>query len=218
MQQLDARRILGLSEDADATAARAAYRGRLLHTHPDLSGAADATQRTVELTRAYHLVLELLEGAGVPDAADKSRSTGAEGSNRVPQDPPRDVSPEVLRESVAVSLLDDDTIGVGAPPAETLMILLDVAHQLGEISYLDASAGLVEVVVEFLDAPTSSVLLSLQGRATGMTEVFCSVEPLSGGDAPPTEAVTRLLLHTLVELVADSGTDGTSGGHPTARR
>ena len=79
------------------------------------------------------------------------------------------------------------------------MLLLDAAHELGEISYLDPSAGLVEVVVEFVEAPTSSVLLSMQGRATGVTDVFCTVEPLSGGDAPPADAVTRLLWRTLVE-------------------
>ena len=80
------------------------------------------------------------------------------------------------------------------------MLLIDAAHELGEISYLDPSAGLIEVIVEFVEAPTSSVLLSLQGRATGVTDVFCTVEPLSGGDAPPSDAVARLVLHTLVEL------------------
>ena len=57
--------------------------------------------------------------------------------------------------------------------------------------------GLLEIVVEFVGAPTSSVVLSLQGRATGTTEVFCTVEPLSGGEAPPGEAVTHLLWRTL---------------------
>ena len=80
------------------------------------------------------------------------------------------------------------------------MILVDAANELGEISYLDLSAGLLEVVVEFIEAPTSSVLLSVQGRATGITEVFCTVEPLSGGEAPPSDAVTRLLFRTLVEM------------------
>jgi hypothetical protein len=80
------------------------------------------------------------------------------------------------------------------------MLLLDTAHSLGEISYLDRTAGLVEVIVEFVEAPTSSVLLSLQGRATGVTDVFCTVEPLSGGEAPPADAVTRLVLATLLDL------------------
>ena len=77
--------------------------------------------------------------------------------------------------------------------------VLDAAHDLGEIGYLDRTAGLIEVIVEFVEAPTSSVLFSFQGRSNATTEVFCTVEPLSGGDAPPADAVTRLVLHTLRE-------------------
>jgi hypothetical protein len=101
--------------------------------------------------------------------------------------------------------VDDDTIAVPAPADEVLMMLVDTAHSLGDISYLDPSNGLVEVIVEFVEAPTSSVLLSMQGRATGVTDVFCTVEPLSGGDAPPADAVTRLILHTLRERSQDPG-------------
>ncbi|MFI5044308.1 MAG: hypothetical protein ACHQDC_05905, partial [Acidimicrobiales bacterium] len=60
----------------------------------------------------------------------------------------------------------------------------------------------LEVVVEFIEAPTSSILMTLQCRATGVTDVFVNVEPLSGGDAPPSDAVTRLLFRTLLELSA----------------
>ena len=58
------------------------------------------------------------------------------------------------------------------------------------------------MIVEFVEAPTSSVLFSLQGRADGTTEVFCTVEALSGGDSPPAEAVTRLVLRTLRDTQA----------------
>ena len=34
---------------------------------------------------------------------------------------------------------------------------------------------------------------TLQGRATGVTEAWCTVEPLGGGPPPPTEVVTELL-------------------------
>ena len=94
-------------------------------------------------------------------------------------------------------LVDDETIAVHAPAAEALLAVIDAAHRLGEIGYLDPSAGLLEVIVEFVEAPTSSVVLSLQGRANETTEVFCSVEPLSGGESPPVDAVVRLLLRTL---------------------
>ena len=96
-----------------------------------------------------------------------------------------------------VTLVDAETIGISAPALEVVPLLIEAAHQLGDITYLDPGAGLLEVVVEFVGAPTSSVVLSLQGRATGVTEVFCSVEPLSGGEAPAAAAVTALLCRTL---------------------
>ena len=102
-----------------------------------------------------------------------------------------------MQPGIAVRLLDDQSISVGAPAEETLMLLLDTAHELGEISYLDRMAGLVEVIVEFVEAPTSSALFSLQGRGDGTTEVFCTVEALSGGDSPPADAVTRLVVEAL---------------------
>ncbi len=194
MEQHEARRILGVGHDADGDAVRAAYPGLLLRTHPDVSGAVDATQRTIELTRAFQLL-----STAPPDATD----TAPDRTTPEPPTPeptaPEGTPPEV--EPLDVELVDDDTIAIGAPANETLLLLIEAAHRLGEISYLDPSAGLLEVVVEFIEAPTSSVLLAMQGRATGVTDVFCTVEPLSGGEAPPADAVTRLLWRTLVEMV-----------------
>ena len=187
MHETDARRILGVTDDADADAARSAYRSRLLRTHPDVSGSRDATERTVELTRAYRVLMARLSAAPPPQPPQ-------------PPQPATRPEPGPSLEPILIAMVDISTIGIGAPPNETLMILIDAAHELGEISYLDPSAGLLEIVVEFIEAPTSSVLLNMQGRATGITEVVCTVEPLSGGDAPPTDAVTRLLFRTLVEM------------------
>lgn len=200
MEPRDARRLLGVDDSADAEQVRAAYRGLLLRTHPDVSGAADATARTIALTRAFRLLSEPAptHGSASPGSASGS-STAPPTAPAAAPDPPTTRLAEHDHEPVTVELVDDDTIALGAPAGEALMLLLDVAHELGEISYLDPSAGLVEVVVEFVEAPTSSVLMSMQGRATGVTDVFCTVEPLSGGDAPPADAVTRLLWRTLVE-------------------
>ena len=189
MQVELARRLLGVTDDADVDDLRAAYRRQLLHHHPDRSSATDATERTIELTGAYRLLVALAE-APAP-VADAGPPPGAA---------PRAPEPEPALE-LTVELVDDSTIALGAPPDETLFLMSETAHQLGEITYLDPAAGLIEVIVEFVEAPTSSVVFTLQGRATGVTDVFCSVEPLSGGEAPPVEAVTRLVLDT-VHIVA----------------
>lgn len=170
--------LLGLDGEPDEATTRAAYRRRLRETHPDLNADRDATERTVLLTAAYRVVID-----GPPP-----RSTPP-----TPVPEPVDVVPD----PPGVHLVDAETIGIEAPAIDAVPLLIEAAHQLGEISYLDPAAGLLEVVVEFVGAPTSSVVLTLQGRATGVTEVFCSVEPLSGGEAPAADAVTQLLLRTL---------------------
>lgn len=187
MEWVEALVVLGLNDAPDEPAVRSAFRARLRETHPDLNAAADATERTVRLTTAYRVALDHLNDPP-PTAPPSAPPTPA------PVVPP---TPAQVVEPVGVELVDAETIGIGAPATEVLPLLIEAAHQLGDITYLDPGAGLLEVVVEFVGAPTSSVVLSLQGRATGVTEVFCTVEPLSGGEAPSDEAVTHLLWRTL---------------------
>lgn len=177
----EAAAVLGVAADADTDTVRRTFREQLRRTHPDLNGASDATERTVRLTRAYKALLQPPPSEPSPPAAQ-------------PAPPAARPEPGPV---VEVTLVDAETIGIAAPANEVVPMLIDAAHQLGDITYLDPGAGLLEVIVEFVGAPTSSVVLTLQGRATGVTEVFCTVEPLSGGEAPSDEAVTHLLWRTL---------------------
>jgi hypothetical protein len=187
VQRSEARALLGVTSD-DPVVVRAAYRRRLQAVHPDRNDAADATDLTIELTAAYRLLLtpEPSPGPG------RHASTAA----APPRHPPRPRPEPTLR----AEAVDSDTIAVAASREETLQAVIEAAHRLGEIAYLDPQAGLVEAIVEFVEAPTSSVVMSLQGRATGVTEVFCTVEPLSGGESPPEAAVTRLVAATLAGI------------------
>lgn len=182
----EALEVLDLRELPDEPTARRAYRSRLRQTHPDVNRAEDATERTVRITAAFRVVLAQLARPEQPTGP----TAPTPAAPAVDPDSPPDPAPDV-------QLVDTETVGIAAPAQEVLPLLIEAAHRLGDITYLDPGAGLLEVVVEFVGAPTSSVVLSLQGRATGLTEVFCSVEPLSGGDAPPADAVTQLLLRTL---------------------
>ena len=186
-----ARLLLGVDAASSETEIRAAYRMLLLRTHPDISSKADATERTMALTSAY-LLLTPVAADSAPTPVQTAEPVADQGRRRPPK----------KREEIEILLLGDLTISVAAPASETLMLLIDMAHELGEISYLDPSAGLLEIVIEFVEEPTSSVLLSMQGRGNATTEVFCSVEPLSGGISPPADAVARLLHRTLIH--ADS--------------
>lgn len=207
----EARRILGLgpSDVLDAPAVRTAYRRVLRRIHPDVNARPDAARRTALVTQAYEVLTVAIRTDRRPPSstprAPRSAPPGAAGRSGADAPPSpsgahpgaSSATPGRRPHRVGVRLLDDCSISVDAPAEETLMVLLDAAHDLGDISYLDRTAGLVEVIVEFVEAPTSSVLFSLQGRADGTTEVFCTVEPLSGGEAPPADAVTRLVVETL---------------------
>lgn len=184
-----ARLLLGVEAACSEAEIRAAYRMLLLRTHPDINSKADATERTMALTSAYLLLTSLVvdPAPAAAAAAQQEEPAAEQGRRRAPK----------KEEEIEILLLGDLTISVAAPASETLMLLIDMAHELGEISYLDPSAGLLEIVIEFVEEPTSSVLLSMQGRGNATTEVFCSVEPLSGGISPPADAVARLLHRTL---------------------
>jgi hypothetical protein len=199
MEWSEALAVLGLAGTVDETSVRSAFRSRLRDTHPDLSSATDATERTVRLTAAYRIVLERL---ATPPTGDQATATTTEPGAGTPTAGHRTARPEEPEAEMGPGadavLVDAATIGIPAPAVEVVPMLIEAAHRLGDITYLDPGAGLLEVVVEFVGAPTSSVVLSLQGRATGLTEVFCSVEPLSGGEAPSAEAVTQLLHRTLL--------------------
>lgn len=182
--------LLGLGPGADLDEVRSAYRRLVVEVHPDVSVAEDATARTVELTEAYAL---LRHGPATPSEPGRA-------GPRTPSDP----GAVWDGPAVVVTLVDVDTVAVGAPADTTLLLLVEAAHELGDVVYLDPSSGLLEVLVEFVEAPTCSLLLTLQGRANGTTEVFCTVETLAGDDPPPVEAVTRLVAQTVSDVAAPS--------------
>jgi hypothetical protein len=74
--------------------------------------------------------------------------------------------------------VEGETLALEVPADEAYLLLLDAAHRVGDVTYIDRDAGLLEFVVDI-----ASVVLSLQGRGNGTTEVFCTVEPL--GTRPP---------------------------------
>ncbi|MGI9624371.1 MAG: hypothetical protein ACR2PK_16175 [Acidimicrobiales bacterium] len=185
--------LLALSEsDAnDASTVRRAYRSRLRQVHPDLFPGEHAAEKTIAITRAYRL---LTESSAAGESDDRTPGTRGPDTSRSPAAPPRQKS----RDGLSAHVLDESSILVHADRESTFTALLEAADSIGEIGYLDRSAWLVEVLVEFVEAPTSSVVMTLQGRSGG-TEVFCTVEPLSGGDSPPIGPVTQLIASTLRE-------------------
>ncbi len=156
------------------------YLDELRRIHPDVNASESATRNTAALNLAYE-VAATYHASGVHEI-----------------DSP---APENASESVIVRCVADDTIAVGAPHDETLLLLLEVCHNVGDVSFLDPSAGLVQVVVSFVDEPVCTLLFSLQGRAgTGETEIFLTLDSMEARDAPPVAAVTAMLTSEMTAL------------------
>jgi hypothetical protein len=106
----------------------------------------------------------------------------------LPPEPAADVEP------VAVPVVvEGDTVTADLPAGDLFLLLVEAAESVGDVSYADADAGLLEVVVDVAGYGACSVVLTLQGRAAAGTEAWATVEPLAGWRTPPVEVVTGLL-------------------------
>jgi hypothetical protein len=170
-----ARAVLGVTADDGWEVIRATYREQIRLAHPDVAGEA-GTGRAVELNAAYRtLALARREGrlhdpppppagpAPGGHAPVSRRAAWAPGSG-----PPDDVR-----------LLTHDTIVLSSPPEETFRRLVEAAHAVGEISYLDRSSAIFEAILPLDDGSHGSLVVSLQWRAHDATcEAFCTLEAL----------------------------------------
>lgn len=180
MTPAEAARILGVGADASADDVRAAYRHLIRAHHPDRAGTASAG-RAASITEAFRV---LRAARPAPSAS------GAAGATRRPATPPRPIRREPG--APAVQRLDGDTLLLVAPADETFRWLLEAAHDVGEVTYVDRSMPIAEVLCQFEGEPATSLVLTLQGRGEG-TEVFCTVESIEARPAPPVAAVVDLL-------------------------
>jgi hypothetical protein len=117
-----------------------------------------------------------------------------------------DLPPELVPAPAPVAVVvDGDTVTADLPSGDLFLLLVDAAETIGEVSYLDPRAGLLEVVVDVEGYGACSVVLTLQGRAAGgATEAWATVEPLSGWRKPPVDAITGLLAEALGNVASDA--------------
>jgi hypothetical protein len=171
----EARAVLGVAVGATPDQVRVAYRAALRRSHPDLHGGDG--DRTRAVVTAYRVLRD--EAGTEPEPEPGSEPGAASEAPAAPAD-------------VAV-VVDGDTVAADLPAGDLFTMLLEVGERIGEVSYADPAAGLLEVVVTVADHGACSVVLSLQARAEGLTEAWCTVEPLGTGPAPPPAAVAALL-------------------------
>lgn len=198
MTPSDARALLGVSPQATHDEVRAAFRAQIGRHHPDVNPAPGTSARAMALIEAWE-VLSVEPAVTDPPVTDPPIT-----------DPPI-TDPPVTDPPITGPLAawaTGSSVMAAAPADEVMLWLIDAAHRVGDVTFLDMAAGLVEALVEFVDGPVVTLTLSLQGRVAAGTEVFISMEPWSRPprpDLPDPDAVARLLAHHLCEAAAELG-------------
>lgn len=187
MDRGEARRVLGVAADATPTEIRSAFRRLVRSHHPDQSGEASGVD-TVRIIAAYRLLERMPTRRDVPKSASARPGPVAAEAAAPQSRTKRDVRRR------------HDRVWVDLPPARAWPQLLEAAHDLGEVAYVDRSAALIEVVITFTEHPVCSVVLSVQAGRGG-TEASVGVEALSGDVPPPADAVASLVAHALATHV-----------------
>lgn len=182
--------MLGIDRGTDVATARAHYLALMRVHHPDLAGPAGAADAQ-RVTQAWALVEAAIEdghlGVGDPGATAPAGGPAAAW---------RDEASWTRLDPGTVHLVDAGTIGLHASREDAMLALLDVAHEMGEVSFVDVDLGLMEVIVQFVGQPTCSLVVSLQGRADRV-DAFCTIDSYDATPPPPIDQVTRLLASRL---------------------
>ncbi len=165
---------------------RSRFRSAVRQHHPDVSTAPDAAAATARLNEAY-LTLSRSRGrlplGPVPGATASASST----DDSAPVVGPTD-------DSVPVVGPTDDSVLVVAPKEDVFWGLHRACDQVGDITYADPDGGLLEARIPAPDgslgADASTLLITLQGRASG-TEAFFTLESPDAERAPSLPDLVR---------------------------
>jgi hypothetical protein len=178
MDVVEARAVLGVAVSDSWDVVRLAYRRRIRAAHPDTHGVS-ATPTAVRLNEAYAVLSRAKRAGSLPVTATASP---AAATPPPPPPPP----------AVGVSVVGSDTVLLAAPPDEAFVLLLEAGHRVGNVSYVDRSCAIFEVVVR-QDGESCSLVVTLQGRAHG-TEAFLTLEAMERpATLPPDRVVQRVV-------------------------
>ncbi len=182
MDVREAARVLDVEPQAPWDDVRRAYRLAIGIHHPDRMGAT-GDQQAVRIIEAFRVLqrarLDPRFAPPLPPPPPPSPNATKDTYRRPPGPPVG---------GLALTRIDDDTLRIDAPADEAFRWLIEGAHELGNITYLDRSGPIFEVLCRFVDAPATSLLVTLQGRADG-TDALCSAESIEARPGPPTVLV-----------------------------
>ena len=153
-----------MEQGARAEDVNRAYRALIRQAHPDAGGSTAVAAR---ITEAYHW----LQRAGVESPPTPKPS------------PPPQPAPSVA----------DDASVLLLPPGDVFARLVEAGHQLGEVSYIDHDAGIVQITFTAHNGVVcqlAATVVSMPSRANrGEARVEFTLDPLASGEAPPIDQV-----------------------------
>lgn len=174
MNRERALRTLGLETGARADDINRAYRALIRQAHPDAGGSTAVAAR---ITEAYHW----LQRAGTQPA---------QSSKPAPPPKPRPPATDGA----------DDSMTLLLPPGDVFIRLVEAGHQLGEVSYIDRDAGIVQVTFTADNGVVCQLAATITSGSPGDARVEFTLDPLASGQAPP---IGRVVAH-LVRLIRNT--------------
>ena len=180
----EARSVLGVGPGASPRALRDAFLTHVRDHHPDTTDhPLGAGERTATIIAAYRLLRDLPDG------------------------PPRPVesavgeAPEVgLGPIATIEVITDEAIWVGVEAAAVVPALLEVADDLGDVSYVDRSVGLLQLTVRPPEGPTCWFTISVHPRPGG-TVLVATLESIEAQPTPPAGPLMLALAEALADLL-----------------
>lgn len=175
MNREQALRTLGLDAGARADDINRAYRALIRQAHPDTGGNTAVAAR---ITEAYHW----LQRASVQSL------------------PP----PRPPQEDLPAPVTDDDSVALLLPPGDVFLRLVEAGHKLGEVSYIDRDAGIVQVTFTADNGVVCQLAATVVSGGSvdsrGDARVEFTLDPLASGEPPP---ICRVVAH-LVRLIRNT--------------
>ena len=172
MDGAEALASLGLSPGSDWIEIKRAYRLKIRTHHPDLSDEPGGEAAAARIIEAYATLAELVKAGRLPTAPPRRESVATDES-----------APEARPPDSAV---------LQVPPGVLFERLLESAHDVGDVTYVDPDAGIVQLLVTLPGWPPSQ--LTCQVARRGSDDVIVStLDSLEARPAPPIESVVDLL-------------------------
>jgi DnaJ domain len=178
----EARAVLGVGPDAVWPDVRASYLRLVREHHPDTAqDDADAGRRTVrtaQITAAYSVLFAQRPATSTPRPS---------------------FTPKVEQETLADAMDGSRRVLLAAGMDDAFVALLEVAHLVGVVSYVDRQSAVLETIVTAEPGQATSLLIFLEpGEEEGVTEAFLGVESLGGHPPAPLDP----LVDRIAELLA----------------